>query len=147
MHGVPQDLTALRLESSQPGPNHFAWIPLPVLLAAEIGLWFNGTQTPYESPGLLIALNLPLATLPALIIAFLFARSFTSNGTPGIALSGCGALLWSVSGLSPLLAALAPSPWLNVNAFVMDVRLPPAQIFAMPTPALNARIRWSKKAS
>ena len=100
------------------GPLRFAWLPLPVLFVAVIGLWLKDIQAPQESPGLLIALYLLLTTLPGLVIAFLFARSFLVTGAPGTALFGCGALFWSVSGLSPLAASLAPGPWLNVNAFV-----------------------------
>ena len=100
------------------GPHRFAWLLLPVLFAAVIGLWFKDIQAPHESLGLLIALNLLLATLPALIIAYLFARSFSVTGAPGMALFGCGALIWSVSGLSPLVAMLAPGPGFNVNTFV-----------------------------
>ena len=91
---------------------------LPVLFVAVIGLWFKDIQTPHDSPGLVIALNLLLATLPALVIAYLFARSFLVTGVPGMALFGCGALIWSVSGLSPLAASLAPGHWFNVNTFV-----------------------------
>ena len=99
------------------GPLRFAWLPLPVLFVAVIGLWLKDIQAPQESPGLLIALYLLPTTLPGLVITFLFARSFLVTGAPGTALFGCGALFWSVSGLSPLAASLAPGPWLNVNAF------------------------------
>ena len=100
------------------GPHRFAGLLLPVLFVAEIGLWFKDIQAPHESLGLLIALNLLLATLPSLVIAYLFARSFLITGAPGLALFGCGALIWSVSGLSPLAAFLAPGPGFNVNAYV-----------------------------
>ena len=85
---------------------------------AVIGLWLKDIQTPHESLGLLIALNLLLATLPALVTAYLFARGFLVTGAPGMALFSCGALIWSVSGLSPLAASLAPGPGFNLNAFV-----------------------------
>ncbi|ADP72551.1 peptidase M1 membrane alanine aminopeptidase [Rhodomicrobium vannielii ATCC 17100] len=44
----------------------FAWFPLPLLLFAVIALWLNDSQTSYESTWLSPALNLLLATLPAL---------------------------------------------------------------------------------
>ena len=100
------------------GPHCFAGLLLPVLFVAVIGLWFKDFQTPHESLGLMIALNLLLATLPALVTAYLFARSFLVTGAPGMALFSCGALIWSVSGLSPLAASLAPGPGFNLNAFV-----------------------------
>ncbi len=115
---VPQHVTIRGIHSSQFGPYRFAWIPLPVLFVAVIGLWFKDIQAPHESAWLLIALNLLLATLPALSIAYLFARSFLVAGAPGMLLFGCGALIWSASGLSPLAASLAPGPWPNVNACV-----------------------------
>ena len=100
------------------GPRRFAGLLLPVLFVAVIGLWFKDIQAPHKSLGLLIALNLLLATLPALVIAYLFARSFLVTGAPGIALFGCGALIWSVSGLYPLAASVAPGSGFNLNAFV-----------------------------
>src|SRR5208282_4714706 len=102
MDDVPQDLTIHRIRSSQFGPHRLAWIPLPILFVAEIGLWLKDIQAPHESAGLLIALDLLLATLPALVIAFLFARGFLVTGAPGMMLFGCGTLILSVSGLSPL---------------------------------------------
>ncbi len=118
MDDVPLNVTSHEIDSSQPGPHRFAWLPLPVLAAAEIGLWFTEIQAPHEPPELLTALNLLLATLPALIIALLFARNFLITGAPGMMLFGCGALIWSVSGLSPLVALLTPAPGFNVNAIV-----------------------------
>ena len=98
-------------------PPRIAWAPLPILLLALIGLWFKNMQAPYEPPELLIALNLLLATLPGVGIAFLFARNFLITGAPGVALLGCGAVLWSTTGLSPLIASVA-SPSFDVNAIV-----------------------------
>ncbi len=118
MDDVPQYVTIRGINSSQSGPHRLAWIPLPVLFVAEIGLWFKDIQAPHESAWPLIGLNLLLATLPGLVIAFLFARSFLVTGAPGVLLFGCGALIWSASGLSPLAASLASAPWLNVNAYV-----------------------------
>jgi PAS domain S-box-containing protein len=100
------------------GPHCFAVLLLAVLFVTVIGLWFKDIQTPHESLGLMIALNLLLGTLPALVTAYLFARSFLVTGAPGMALFGCGALIWSVSGLSPLAASFAPGPGFNLNAFV-----------------------------
>ncbi len=100
------------------GPHRFAGLPLPVLFVAAIGLWFRDIQAPHEPLGLLIALNLLLATLPAMVIAYLFARTFLITGAPGMALFGCGALIWSVSGIYPLAASLAPGSGFNLNAFV-----------------------------
>src|SRR3974377_759440 len=115
MDDEPQSVPGYKIDRSQSGPHRLAWIPLPVLFVAVTGLWFKDIQAPHEPLGLLIALNLLLATLPALVIAFLFARSFLVTGAPGIAVFGCGALIWSASGLSPLAAFLVPGPGFNVN--------------------------------
>ncbi len=118
MNVVPNNVPSHSLDWFGSNPHRLVWLPLPVLFVAVIGLWYRDTQAPHELLGLLIALNLLLATLPALVIALLFARNFLATGAPGMALFGCGALIWSVSGLSPLAASLAHGPWLNVNAYV-----------------------------
>ncbi len=102
-------------------PHRFVLIPLPVLFVAVIGLWFSDVQAPHELPGLLIALSILLTTLPALGIAFLFARNFRVTGAPGVVLFGCGALLWGASGLSPSFAALTPG--FNANTIVTSHNL------------------------
>ena len=76
-----------------------------------------------SSPGLLIALSILLTTLPALGIAFLFARNFWITGTPGMVLFGCGALLWGASGLSPSFAALTAGLGFNANIIVTSHNL------------------------
>ena len=99
-------------------PPRLAWAPLPVFFVAVIGLWLKNTQTPGEAPELLIALNLILTTAPFAGIAYLFFRSFLITGVPGVALFGCGAILWSASGLAPLgayLASAADAPNINVT--------------------------------
>ncbi len=104
-------------------PNRLAWIPFPVLFVAIVGLWFSDVQAPHESPGLLIALSILLTTLPALGIAFLFARNFWTTGGPGVVLFGCGALLWGASGLSPAFAFLTPESGFNANMIVTSHNL------------------------
>ena len=93
------------------------FIPIPVLFIAIIGLLFVNTSA-HASPALLIVLNLLLASLPALIIAALFARGFLASGAPGLLAFGCGALLWSASGLSSLVFALAPGHGFDANVSV-----------------------------
>ena len=99
--------SAVAEPSQMARPPRIAWAPLPILLLAVISLWFRNIQAPHKSPELLIALNLVLTTLPGAGIAFLFARNFLMTGAPGVVLLGCGALLWSASGLSTLIARVA----------------------------------------
>ncbi len=107
-----------RKQSDGLRPPRSAWAPLPIVFVAVIGLWFDNIQTPSESPSLLIALNLLLATAPGLGIAFLFLRSFLMTGAPGVALFGCGAVLWSASGLAPFALASAEPASSQVNSAV-----------------------------
>jgi hypothetical protein len=44
----------------------------------------------YESPHLLMAMNLVLSALVAGFIGCLIARRFSIRGTPGLLMSGCG---------------------------------------------------------
>jgi PAS domain S-box-containing protein len=96
----------------------YAWIPLPLLFVAVVALWFEDIQDLHESVALLIALNLLLTTLPALGIAFLFARSFLAAGALGVGLFGCGALLLSCSGLAVLGTVFLPSSLFGLNTVV-----------------------------
>ncbi len=96
----------------------YAWVPLPVLFAAEAALWFGDIRIPYEALGPLNALNVLLTTLPSLGIAFLFARSFLSAGVLGVGLFCCGALLLGTSGLAALGPAFMFAPGSSVNAIV-----------------------------
>jgi PAS domain S-box-containing protein len=72
----------------------FAWLPIPLLLAAVLGLWVADLQTSYESRNLLLALNLVFTYLASLSIGCLAARSFMVNGQASLLMLGCGALLW-----------------------------------------------------
>jgi PAS domain S-box-containing protein len=117
-HGV-QDATACRIPAGrQLRLGSFAWVPLPVFLAAEIGLCFVHTEASHESIGLLNALNLLLTTLPSLGVAILFARSFLAAGAMGVGLFGCGALFLSTSGLAALIPAQVPGSDLEINTIV-----------------------------
>ncbi len=99
-------------------PPRAAWAPAPILFIAILGLWVGNIQTPGEAPRILIALNFLLITLPALGIAALFLRNYLMTGAPGVALFGCGAVLWGASGLAPLALATAEPASSPVNIFV-----------------------------
>jgi hypothetical protein len=99
-------------------PARFAWALLPVFFVAILGLWLNKVETPGEARSLFIAFDLILGAVPWLGVAFLFLRSFLITGGPGVLSFGCGALLWSASGLAPLGPYLAPgadAPNINVT--------------------------------
>jgi PAS domain S-box-containing protein len=72
----------------------FAWLPIPLLLAAVAGLWAADLRTSYESRNLLLLLNLVFTYLVSLCIAYLAARSFVASGQSSLVMLSCGALLW-----------------------------------------------------
>ena len=75
-----------------------AWLPIPLLLAAIIGLWVADLHTSYESPNLMLGLNFVFSVLVSLFIASLVGRSFLVRGTPGLMLLGCGVMVWGAAG-------------------------------------------------
>jgi PAS domain S-box-containing protein len=76
----------------------FAWLPIPVLLAAIIVARAAGLRESYTSETLTLFLSLCFYTLAALGTLFLIGRSFLASGTPGLLLLECGVLLWSLAG-------------------------------------------------
>jgi PAS domain S-box-containing protein len=73
-------------------------LPIPLLLATIIGLRVADLHTSYESPNLMLGLNLVFSVLASLFIASLVGRSFLIRGTPGLLLLGCGVVVWGVAG-------------------------------------------------
>ena len=124
----------------------FAWLPLPVLLVAEIVLWFSDIQAPHESLGLLITLNLLLQTLPGLAIAFLFARSFLMTGALGVGLFSCGAVLWGISGLGAPGTAMFRLFAVNTFITIHNLDIWAASLFYLAGAALLQRGRFIVKA-
>jgi PAS domain S-box-containing protein len=78
--------------------NRLALIPVPLLVATIIILWFADLRTPHEYPLLLTILNFVFLTLAALLVVFLSWRSYLQRGEPGLLMLGCGALLWGIGG-------------------------------------------------
>lgn len=124
----------------------FAWLPLPVLLVAEIVLWFSDIQAPHELLGLLITLNLLLQTLPGLAIAFLFARSFLMTGALGVGLFSCGAVLWGISGLGAPGTAMFRLFAVNTFITIHNLDIWAASLFYLAGAALLQRGRFIVKA-
>jgi len=74
------------------------WVLVLLLVAIMAALWAADLRTSYESPFLLLALNLVFGTLVSIFIAYLAGRSFLVRGTPGLLMLGCGVLIWGASG-------------------------------------------------
>jgi PAS domain S-box-containing protein len=82
-----------------------AWLPLPLLLAMLLVLWAADLRTAYESPRLLIALNLVFSVMVPLFIVCLIGRSFLVRGTPDLLMLGCGVMTWGAAGAVVMIAA------------------------------------------
>ena len=106
---APAQFTAAGQETTAPLPPEwlrpFAWLPIPVLLVAIGILWAADLPGSYESPFLLMALNLLFSTLVSGFIAYLVGRSFLVRGAPGLLMLGCGVVTWGAAGLVGVAAA------------------------------------------
>jgi PAS domain S-box-containing protein len=74
----------------------------------------------YESPYLLMALNLVFSTLGSGFVAYLIGRSFSIRGTLGLLMLGCGVIAWGSAGFIGVatgLVGLAAGQF-DINVFV-----------------------------
>ncbi len=96
----------------------WAVVPVPLLLAAIVGLWALDVSTSYGAPGLLPVLNFTLVTCTSAVIALLAARTFVATGIPGVLFLGAGVLLMGVAfAAAPMVGMGAP----NVTATVHNI--------------------------
>jgi PAS domain S-box-containing protein len=77
----------------------WAWLPIPILLAAMGAFWAADWQGSHESVYLLLTLNLVFSLLVCVLVAYLIARSFVVRSTPGLLLLGCGVVIWGPAGV------------------------------------------------
>ena len=80
------------------GLERFAWLPVPLLLAAIIAARAAGLSETYENDALRLVLSFTFYTLVSLGTLFLIGRSFLTSGSPGLLLLECGVVLWSLAG-------------------------------------------------
>ena len=80
------------------GLERFAWLPVPLLLAAIIAARVAGLRESYENEALRLVLSFTFYTLVSLGTLFLIGRSFLTSGSPGLLLLECGVVLWSLAG-------------------------------------------------
>jgi len=96
-------------------PGWLAWLPVPAFLLAIAVLWAADSRAVYESPYLLMGLNLVFSTGVSLFVAYLAGRGFVARGWPGLLLLGCGVLFWGASGVVPITASLAKASGQGFN--------------------------------
>ena len=101
-------------------PSRLAWLPIPVLLAALAGLWIADLPTAYESPSLLLILNIVFSMLASGVIAYLIARSFLVRRSPGLLLLGCGVIAWGAAGVVGVASGILGTAGrqLDINLFI-----------------------------
>jgi PAS domain S-box-containing protein len=85
-----------------------------------IVLWAANLPGSYESPDLLMALNLVFSVLVSGFIAYLIGRSFLIRGTLGLLMFGCGVITWGSAGLVGVFTGLVglASGHFDINVFV-----------------------------
>jgi PAS domain S-box-containing protein len=81
-------------------------------------LWAANLSGSYESPSLLIALNLVFSALGSGFVAYLIGRSFLIRGAPGLLMLGCGVIAWGTAGLIGVVTGLVG---LTVGHFDINV--------------------------
>ena len=85
-------------EAPQHGLARYAWLPIPLLLAAIIAARTAGWSRSYEADTLRLILSFIFYTLASLGTLYLIGRSFLASGMPGLLLLECGVILWTLSG-------------------------------------------------
>ncbi len=76
----------------------FAWLPVPLLVAAILAARAAGLNESYQNEVLRLILSFTFYTLVSLGTLFLIGRSFLASGSPGMLLLLCGVILWSLAG-------------------------------------------------
>jgi PAS domain S-box-containing protein len=91
------------IELSQPDwaggqATRFAWMPIPLLLAAILASRLAGLHEDYPYDHVRLVLSVIFYTVVSLTTLVLIGRSFVKSGKPGLLLLECGVVLWSLSG-------------------------------------------------
>ena len=84
-----------------------AALPIPLFLLALVALWAADARGSYESPFLLLGLNLVFSLLVSLFVACLIGWSFLIHPTPGLLLLGCGVIIWGSAGVMSVVAGIS----------------------------------------
>ena len=96
-------------------PNTIALLPVPILFLLIVALWAADLKISFESPYLLMSLNLIFITLVSAYAAFIAAGNFVGSSRPWLLLLSSGALFWAASGLAAVSATVSA-----VNGIVLE---------------------------
>lgn len=88
------------LPAGEPRPFYLAWLAVPILLAAIIGLRAANLPVCYKSPALVFFSDGVFSLAASLFIFWLIGRSFLARGSLGLLLLGCGVLIWGAAGMA-----------------------------------------------
>jgi PAS domain S-box-containing protein len=114
--------------------SRWAWVPIPLLVAASLLFLVTGPNGGHEAPRTLLALNFLFSTIASLFVADLVARAFMARGALGLLLLGCGAVAW---GVSDLVATAAGAQHPNVVVTIQDLCAWTAAAFHLAGAALS----------
>lgn len=128
----------------------FAWLPIPLFLAAFLVLRLVNPQTVVEAPSLLSIIQFLFVTLTSLLVAILIGRSFLVDGSPTLLMIGCGVAFSGAAGFSvPFLFPYGSNAligghnsliWLSALSHLIGVaflwRRPSLRLSQMPAVAL-----------
>jgi signal transduction histidine kinase len=101
--------------------SRLAWLPIPIFALAMVVLKAAGLQGAYDSPDLLMALNFVFSTMASLFIAYLVARSFLIQGTPGLLMLGCGVVIWGLAAVVAVAAGKRDEHDVNIIVTIHNV--------------------------
>lgn len=79
--------------------SRWAWLPIPLILLAMLGLRIAGLRDSYDSTYLAITLNFIFVTLVSGYVAYLVARGYLVRSASGLLLLGCGVVIWGAAGV------------------------------------------------
>ena len=83
-----------------------AWLPAPVLLLLIFGLALFAPATSYESPLLVLTLNVVFSAFVSIATVVVISRGFLHTGSLALLLLGCGALAWGLGGVTGVAVAM-----------------------------------------
>ena len=109
-----------RFKARSQRPFRLAWLPIPLVVLAIVGLWVADPHAAWRFPPLLWLLAYGPTALAMGFIVVPAARLFLANGQPGVLMLGCG--MWVVS-LGVVCGVSVGSRSLDLNWAVYDSAL------------------------
>jgi uncharacterized membrane protein len=99
-----------------PWAKRFAWLPIPLFLAAVAVLARLDTDLVYNPPFLIPALNILFLTVVSIVVSSLAARSYLARRASATLFLGCGTLALGLGGLVAVVPFSRPAPnWMVTN--------------------------------